>query len=94
MYTGNRTADDPLLPELVIEPAPVRRVPGNYVLLRFIAGISESQRQKVWSMVKSRFDWAVRKADAIRISGITLAEALTLDTLFGHVCQLEAHVAT
>ena len=50
-------------------------VPGNYVLLKFIAGISESQRQKVWNMVKSRFDWAVRKADAIRVSGVTLAEA-------------------
>ena len=94
MYTGTSAAGDPLLPDLVIEPVPAKRVPGNYVLLKFIAGISESQRQKVWSMVKSRFDWAVRKADAIRVSGVTLAEALTLDTLFGHVCRLEAHVAT
>ena len=41
-----------------------------------------------------RFDWAVRASDKIRISGVTLAEALTLNTQFGHWCKLEAHVAT
>lgn len=94
MYTDSHAAGTPPLSDLVIEPVPVKRLPGNYVLLRFIAGSSESQRQKVWQMVKSRFDWAVRMADAIRVSGVTLAEALTLDTLFGHLCQLEAHVTT
>lgn len=89
--TGPR---DPALLALTREEAPVRRLPQNYVLLKFANGLSEAQRQKIWHMVRSRFDWAVRASDKIRISGVTLAEALTLNTLFGHWCQLEAHVAT
>ena len=86
--------DDPALLALTREEPAPRRLPQNYVLLRFASGLSESQRQKIWQMVRCRFDWAEWLRDKIRVSGVTLAEALTLNTLFGHWCQLEAHVST
>ena len=84
--------DPALLALAAEEPAPCR-LPQNYVLLKFASGLSESQRQTIWQMVRSRFDWAVRASDKIRISGVTLAAALTLNTQLGHWCKLEAHVA-
>lgn len=94
MSTLSTGPGNPALPVLAREEAPVRRLPQNYVLLKFASGLSEAQRQKIWHMVRGRFSWAVRASDMIRVTGVTLAEALTLNTLFGHWCQLEAHVAT